>query len=136
MKINRKFAISVFELRERNKYAALRVKHEEEEHNRVPHERMSDPHKVLSDKLYKGWAKCVWVKCIKGIGTYVTVDKKKSAFDKAGAPDLKEDNIKITVMKTNPNYHIMFPVFSLFSELQRYTASSISPFAILYFSFM
>jgi hypothetical protein len=39
-------------------------------------------------------------------------------FDSACSPDLKEDHLRITVLKQSPNYPNIFPVFSLFSELQ------------------
>jgi hypothetical protein len=84
---------------------------------------MSAPRKVLQEKQYKGWDKCLWVKCIKGIGTAKEAQTKKSkVFDNANMcpPDLREDHLKITVLKQSPNYPSLFPVFGLFSELQRY----------------
>ena len=82
-----------------------------------------DPHhiKVLQEKQYKGWPKCVWVKCIKGIGAHKEVQAKKSVFESGCSPDLKEDHLKVTVLKQNPNYPVLFHVFGIFSDLQRYT---------------
>lgn len=64
------------------------------------------------------------MKCIQGIGTKAPAvpqskkKKPKSMFDGA-CPDLKEDHLKVAILKASPNYVDVFAACSVFGELQR-----------------
>ncbi len=94
---------------------------------------------VFEEEQYKGWKRCLWVKCIQGIGSssYSSSSstssakggpkakkKSKSVFDGA-CPDLKEDHLKVALLKSSPHYEAIFGACCVFGELQRYSQLNI-----------